>query len=161
MLTHMANQATVNEVKRVGKFGIVGVINTVLDFLIMNILRFGLGLGYPIPSNVISTTCAMIFSFLVNKKLVFEQNNGSIVRQAATFFIVTAIGLYIIQNGVIIFLKDYWTWPLDLANTIVALLGLSGIFEPEFVRTNGAKAVGTVFSMTWNYLTYKRFVFKR
>lgn len=154
-------QSAVTEVKRVSKFGVVGVINTLLDFAIYNILHFQLGLGAPIPANLVSTTVAMLFSFAANKRVVFNQKQGSVVRQAAIFFAVTAFGLYVLQNGVILLLKEVWTGPLELAVRIAQFFGLTAFLSPDFITENGAKAAGTVFSMTWNYLLYKRVVFNK
>lgn len=156
----MAVKTASTEVKRVGKFGIVGILNTVLDFAIFNVLHFQFGLGTPIPSNIISTTCAMLFSFTVNKRMVFEQRRGSVAKQAILFFAVTAFGLYVLQTGVILFLKEIWNWPLELAVQVVNLLRLNSILSYDFVTENGAKAAGTLVSMTWNYIMYKKFVFK-
>jgi putative flippase GtrA len=151
-------QAPAAEIKRVGRFGAVGIINTLLDFFIFNFcskfLQFGL-----IQSNVISTTIAMVFSFLANRKVVFKQERGSILKQAVIFFAVTAVGLYVIQNGIIYFLTSVWTAPLNLAVSIVRGLGIH-LFSDAFYINNGAKAVATLASLTWNYLMYKRVVFR-
>src|SRR3990167_8623458 len=138
------------ETKRVGKFGLIGILNTVIDFVVFNIfINFGV---YRIAANLISTTVAMTFSFVANKSWVFRAKQGSVLRQAVLFLLVTAFGLYVIQNLVIYFLAEVWLGPLDLANNIVQALGLRGIFSEQFVINNGAKAVATLFSLIWNYL---------
>ncbi len=146
------------EIRRVGKFGIVGIINTLLDFGIFNALtkfaHFGL-----IQANIISTTCAMLFSFFANKNLVFKQDGGSVAKQAVSFFVVTAFGLYVIQNGIIWLLTDVWVGPVHLVVQTVRSLGIH-VFSDGFYINNSAKAVATVASLTWNYIMYKRVVFK-
>ena|SRR5687767_12645203 len=146
------------ETKRVGKFGLVGILNTVIDFVLFNVF-INVGV-YRIMANVLSTTVAMTFSFIANKSWVFGARRGSVLRQAVLFLAVTAFGLYVIQNLVIYGLTEVWLTPLQLAYDLVDLLGLDAVFGEQFVINNGAKAVATVFSMTWNYLLYKKLVFK-
>jgi putative flippase GtrA len=156
----MAKSAiSVAEIKRVGKFGLVGALNTIIDFTLYNLLHFWLGFGL-IQANVVSTSTAMVFSFFTNKRLVFNRGEGSVPRQAVVFFVATAFGLYVLQNGVIIFLTEVWTTPIHLVVSVVHLLGLDKALSDTFVINNGVKAVATVVSMTWNYIIYKKVVFK-
>lgn len=147
------------EVTRVGKFGLVGIFNTAIDFVIYNILFGTVGLDVRL-SNIISTTTAMIFSFFANKEMVFKRKEGSLIRQAVTFYIVTAFGLYVLQTGTIHILTDVWTDPMKLAVSTVHAVGLGPVFSDTFIINNGAKACGTIFSLTWNYLAYKMIVFR-
>jgi len=154
-----ANPAARSEAKRVGKFGIVGVINTLIDFAVYNGLHFWFGFGLVV-ANIISTTLAMIFSFYANKNHVFEQpQTGSWAKQGLVFFLVTAFGLYVLQNGTIVLLTSVWTAPLDLVVRLVHVVGLYPTLSDRFVINNGAKAVATAVSLTWNYIMYKKVVF--
>lgn len=147
------------EVRRLGTFGFVGILNTGIDFLIYNLL-FGLvGLDVRI-ANIFSTTVAMIFSFFANKKVVFKRHEGYIVHQAIMFYLVTAFGLYILQTGTIHILKDIWLTPMQLLIGLVHSFRLQGLLDDTFVVNNGAKAIGTIFSLTWNYIAYKMIVFR-
>lgn len=154
-----ASSSASTEAVRVGKFGLIGIINTVIDFAILNVLVSVFGM-YIVAANVISTSTAMLFSFVANRTFVFDNKNKDVVRQAVLFFAVTAFGLWGIQSSIIIFLTDIWTWPLDFAYDVVELVGLDGTFSQEFVQTNATKAAATLASLTWNYIMYKRFVFK-
>ena len=123
------------------RFVIVGISNTVLDFTLMNLLSLaGLSL---IIANTISTGIAMIYSFLMNKKWTFHSAGQDYLRQVILFFVFTAIGIWVIQNGLII-----------LAQHCLPHFGLS-----DQVFNNLAKLGASVFSLTWNYLTYNHFVF--
>lgn len=149
--------------RRVGKFGAVGVINTAIDFFLFNLFSkfIFVGTSGVIPSNIVSTTMAMIFSFFANKKLVFKAthaDNRAYARQVVGFLVVTAIGLYVIQIGIIYFLVHVWPAPLELGVKIIRRLGIN-LFHDYFYINNGAKAVATVASMTWNYVIYKKVVF--
>ena len=154
-------QPTTGEIRRVGKFGAVGIINTVIDFSLFNLLSkfVFMGSGGVIPSNIVSTTTSMIFSFFANRGVVFKAERGSMLKQAVIFFAVTAVGLYIIQTGIIYILVHVWTTPLDLAVRIIRHLGIYWLND-QFYINNGAKAFATVASMTWNYLMYKKVVFR-
>ena len=144
--------------RQLGKFGAVGAANTFLDFFIFNFAsKF---LGFPLLlANTVSTTIAMVFSFVVNRKVVFKKGDGSAALQAVTFYAVTAFGLYVIQNGIIHILTTMWTAPLIAMTHTLRQLGLHA-FTDAFYINNGAKAVGTVASLAWNFVTYKKVVFR-
>lgn len=144
-----------HDIIRAGKFGIVGVLNTLIDFLLYNILSSLLKLTL-VQANIISTTVAMLFSFTANKKLVFK-SHGSVMKQSVLFLAVTAFGLYILQTGTIKFLTDIWFEPIALGLYLAHAIGLQG--HDQFLIKNGAKAAGTIVSLTWNYIMYKKVVF--
>jgi len=141
---------------RFGRFGLVGVINTLIDFGVYNLMSglFRLSL---VQSNIISTTIAMAFSFTANQRLVFKPEGGSVARQGALFIAVTAFGLYVLQTATIKLLTDVWPAPLVLGVSAVHVVGLHG--HDQFLIKNAAKAVATVVSLTWNYVMYKKVVF--
>lgn len=124
------------------RFIIVGAINTVIDFGIMNILKF---IGLPIiAANTISTGAAMVCSFFLNKKYTFKDAGNNYAREVILFFAFTMIGIWGIQNGAIYLITTY-----------LPHFGLS-----DQLFANVAKLLASVFSLTWNYLTYNRVVFK-
>jgi putative flippase GtrA len=144
-------------IKRLGKFGLVGVLNTLIDFLIFNLLsgEFAFSL---VAANLVSTTAAMSISFLANKHVVFEQRQGSLVKQAAIFYVVTAFGLYVLQTGTIAILTDIWLQPVHAITLAAHKFGFTG--HDAFLIKNSAKAAATVISLGWNYVMYKKVVFK-
>ena len=123
------------------RFVLVGISNTVLDFLVLNILLFCK--VNILLANTISTGIAMLYSFFMNKKWTFRNSGDNYVREVILFFIFTAIGIWVIQNGCIY-----------LLNLIVPDFGL-----PEVIYNNAIKLAASIPSLTWNYLTYNRFVF--
>ena len=145
--------------KQAGKFGLVGVINTAIDFLIYNLLHFGAGLAL-VPANIVSTTVAMTFSFVANKRLVFRHETATQARHIALFLIVTAFGLYVLQNGAIVLLTEIWTWPLRVLIEVCHAAGLGHFMTDTFIFNNGAKAAATAVSLTWNYILYRKVVFR-
>ncbi len=134
------------------RFAAIGVINTAIDFVLLNLLAHAVGLPR-IPSNVISASVAMLFSFYANRTVVFRGHNGDARRQAMMFLAVTLISVYIIQNMIIYLFSELWLWPLETAHDII------GILEQDIFITNGAKAAATVASLVWNFVFYKRLVF--
>lgn len=149
--------AATDEVARISRFGVVGIFNTLLDFAIFNALSSKM-IGFSkLKANTVSTTVAMVFSFFVNRSFVFYGHGNELV-QAALFFGVTAFGLYVLQNGVIYLLAERLKWPRRLAILLTRSRHIP--LESEFVLKNGAKLVGTIVSLTWNYLLYGRIVFR-
>lgn len=135
------------------KFAAVGVINTVIDFAILNLLAHSVGLPR-IPSNIVSASVAMVFSFFANRSVVFDSKEADHKRQMLMFVIVTVSSVYLLQNAVIYVLADLWTWPLHTAHDWLGLL------DREVFVTNSAKLVATGASLVWNFLFYDRLVFK-
>ncbi|GHU07639.1 sugar translocase [Alphaproteobacteria bacterium] len=126
---------------KVARFVLVGGTATVIDFGILNLLNF-LGLD-TLVANTLSTGLAMVFSFFMNKKYTFQSDAKNYAREVTLFIIFTLFGLWVIQNG------------------IIQLLLLIDVDLPDFVRLNGAKIIATLFSMTWNYVTYNKIVFRK
>lgn len=125
------------------RFVIVGAFNTILDFALMNIFKL---VGLPtIVANTMSTGIAMVVSFFLNKKWTFRHAGKNYAREVILFFVFTAIGIWIIQNGCI--------W---LIETYIPHFGLS-----DQMFANVAKLFASLPSLTWNYLTYDRFVFRK
>ena len=125
------------------RFGLVGGINTALDFGLLFVFK---ALGIPVElANIMSTGLAFIFSFFANKKYTFKTTDTNIVREMVLFVIVTLTGLWVLQTLVIT--STHGPLTTLVGNTDVALFG--------------AKLLATVVSLTWNYLFYSRLVFKK
>lgn len=138
------------------KFGAVGALNTIIDFVIYNVLSSAVGLGL-VQANIVSTTIAMAFSFTANRRVVFTDHSGSMRRHAVGFIAVTAFGMYVLQTGTIHLLTDVWLWPMHTLVAVAHTLGITG--HDSFLIKNGAKAVATVVSLSWNFVMYKKVVF--
>lgn len=149
-------QPATTEITRVGKFGAVGIVNTLIDFSLYNVLSGVVGISL-IRANIISTTIAMSFSFIVNRSLVFKGRRKSAPKQALLFLGITAFGMYAIQTGAIKFLTEIWLTPVM---TLVAIAhSINIVNHDQFIIKNGAKAAATVLSLMWNYIMYKKVVF--
>ncbi len=140
---------------RAAKFGVIGGLNTALDFVLYNVLSSFFRLTL-VQYNIICTPAARRFSCAANKKLVFK-SKGAVMRQGVLFFIITAFGLYVLQTGTIKLLTDIWLAPIALGLAAAHTIGIHG--HDQFLIKNGAKALGTVVSLSWNYVMYKKVVF--
>ena len=124
------------------RFGLVGVANTAIDFGILFGLVF-LGID-KLVANFFSTGIAFVFSFFVNRSFTFKSVGGNTKQQFAYFLVITLSGLWIIQPLII--------------NGVVALLTHRGL-SPGFILLTG-KLIATIATLIWNYILYKRHVFK-
>lgn len=131
------------------RFAAVGVFNTLFDFSIFNFLILALSLP-PVPANIVSTTTAMVVSYVLNKKVVFKHEGAHTARRVVLFFVVTIIGIWVVQNVIMV--------------SVLAVM--RGVFDPAdgsfmlWFLQNFAKGVGVIGSLIWNYLGYSRVVFK-
>ena len=122
------------------RFGLVGGVNTAIDFGILFLLN-GIGVNKYV-ANLASTSVAFIFSFFANRSFTFK-SSGSARKQIVPFLGVTLAGLWLLQPVVI--------WVVSqLLEAVEESLAL-------FI----AKLVATIASLTWNYVLYSRFVFKK
>lgn len=130
-------------------FGVVGVLNTLSDFVIFNILfaafKFPLLLA-----NICAVTLVMSVSLQLNRRFVFGATNKSYASHILKFVLVTIVGLYVIQN-VILFMT---------LGVLQSMSSLSGFFANDLVQTNVAKAVGVGGSAVWDFVLYKLWVFR-
>ena len=129
--------------RQVGRFGLVGAINTALDIGILFVLKsLGVPVGY---ANIISTSVAFCFSFFANKRYTFNGHEGNVVRQMTLFIVVTLFGLWVLQTIVIQLTLPLWG--TLFSNGQLALLA--------------AKLAATVVSLSWNYILYEKLVFAK
>lgn len=162
-------QDSKKEIAQVGRFGLVGILNTVVDFVVLNLLLrlvisrdtvyldlFNNPIRGVIIAGIISGTIAMINSYIFNQRFTFKAKNVSSNR-VVLFFVITAFGLYVIRPLVLKFFTEIWLWPADFAYLIGGWIGLP--FDLAFYLDNVALAAAIVIVMAYNYLMYKKFVF--
>lgn len=130
---------------QIAKFGFVGVLNTAIDFGVLNALialtSITAGI-WIIGLNAISFSVAVTNSYFWNKQWVFKAGKkGNFV----TFLIVSLIGLSI-NTGTVYVLTTY--------------LGPDSI-SSQTQWANLAKVIATCFSLIWNFVGYKLIVFKK
>lgn len=139
-----------------GKFFIVGIMNTLVDLIILNIemaiTGIAVGAGYSI-EKAISFLFAVTFSYFVNKHWTFQDKSKEDEgKKMSQFFIVSFIGMSI-NVTVATIVVTYLQIPI---NNIVHLSFLT----PTIWGTIGALS-GTAIGLFWNFVGYKFWVFKK
>ena len=127
-------------------FSIIGGVNTTLDFIILFVLTsFGIKIFI---ANIFSTGITFIISFLMNKKITFKSvssNKKELIREMLLFIIVTLFGLWVIQNIVI----------------SISIPIFENLLKNKRISLLLSKLIATIFSLIWNFILYKKVVFKK
>ncbi len=130
--------------KRFAKFIIAGSLNFLVDFSILNILSFATNINKGIFAAILSSASfliANINSYYLNKNWTFKENGGS--PRYKMFLAISIIGI--------------------LANVSVVYILTSFVNQDYFsdiIWLNISKMTATVFVALFNYLSYKKYVFK-
>lgn len=134
------------------KFAIVGIIGTIIDFGVMNLLV----IVFKVPkliAQAISFTLAVINNYFLNRIWTYPEARGkSVIRQFASFLVISVIGLGI---------RTPLFWGLSLGFTQLAqkLLVGSNQIKPEIVGNNIALAICIVVVLLWNYFANRKWTF--
>lgn len=130
--------------RQIIKFIIVGISNTLVDFLVLNSLIFATNIAAGPAFSIfkaISFGVAVTNSYFWNRRWTFQSNRKVFMQFAA----VSSIGL-LLNVGTASF----------VVNVVGAQFGLS-----EKIWANIGAAFGTLVVMTWNFTGYKFFVFRK
>lgn len=130
-------------VSEVAKFGAVGLVNTVLDYAVLNLL---LSIG-PLKAKVASTIVATTASYVMNRQWTYNnRDRAGVRREYVLFFALNLAGLAI-----------------QLAVLGVAKYGL-GFTEHggghDRLALNLFNALGIAVAMVFRFWAYRTFVFK-
>jgi len=136
-------------IEQLVRFVVVGVINTGIDFLILNIEMFLTGItsgSGMLIQNAVSFGLATINSYYLNKSWTFgDKDKKKEGIKFAQFLTVSIIGITI--NSLIVYL---------ITSFVPPMFGIS----PQ-LWANVAKLAATVISLMWNFMGYKFIVFKK
>ena len=143
---------------RIARFAVVGVCNALLSFGLLNLMFYTFHQG-KIVSSIVATTCALIFSFYMNRGFVFSDKNSKVRKQLPAFVIVTVTGSLLLLNLVyILSIKLLAGHEQVFISPIRALTGIS--FRRSFIDINVSTVIGAAAALFWNYNGYRLFVFK-
>lgn len=148
------------DLKRFIKFGLIGVLNTLVDFVVFYLLdKFVIKSGPtvvllgmtivvgPYISNAISYVVANIHSFIWNKFWTFQKKEP-LTRREVGRYVVTSCGFLIISSiGLSIFMS------------VFKLPAFAGVIPAGLIPL-AAKIPNTCVTMFYNYLMNKFWVFK-
>lgn len=131
-------------------FGLIGIVNTALDIGAYLTLRVA---SVPIVvANIASTSLALTLSYFLNRRFTF--NSAAKSRHTIVpFLLVTLTGLWLLQPLVI-----YIALSILDAPSVAQSLGHIGISSAS--RDLLSKLVATPASLVWNYVLYRRIVFR-
>lgn len=122
------------------KFGVVGAANTVIDFIVFNLL---IHIG-PLKANVVSTIVATTTSYLMNRHWTYRDRPRTALRREYTLFFVFNLIGFMIQEIVLGGVK----------------YGLGFTEHDGALVLNVAKAAGIGVAMVFRFWAYRTFVFK-
>lgn len=138
------------------KFIVVGVLNTLIHFLILNTLVFGFDID-KVLAGVFAALSAMIFSFVANRQYVFRSKSTRIKREIIVFFVGTIIGAFVFNYGT--YLLALHGLEAIRAATLLYVRILSSAFF-DILQVNLSLVAGSAVALVWNYNFYHRIVFK-
>ena len=124
-------------IHEIGKFGVVGIVSTVITFLIQNALYGHVG---PTTSVILANAIATCFAFLGNRYWAFKHRKTTNMGRETVLFVVFNVIGTLIQTAFVDF-NHYL-----LHNT-------------DRVSLNIATVVGIVFATLFRLVCYRRFVF--
>lgn len=131
------------------RFGIVGGLNTIIDFAVLNLLSYTTGIYQGngiIPLNMISFSAAVVNSYFLNKQWAFKDIAGGEGGKKFSLFLIISIVGAVINTLAVRF----------ISTNINPMFGLS-----QELWLNVAKVVATALSFLWNFVGYKVVVFKK
>lgn len=124
------------------KFGIVGLIGTVVDLGIYNFFAIGLSMSIYI-ARIISFSTGATNNYFINRAWTFKSQEKKVGRQYFQFFGVSIIGL-LINLGVMRLLE----------------LPIKNLVNGEILEKNIPAIAGIIVGFLWNYLANKFWTFK-
>jgi putative flippase GtrA len=132
---------------QVVKFGVVGLLNTLVDIGVLNLLiavsGVAAGIGFTVFKGI-SFIVAVVNSYIWNKSWTFKSTQKANTKEAFSFFVVSIIGFFINVISATI-----------VVNVVPILFGLN-----ELAWANVGALVGTLLGLAWNFAGYKFVVFK-
>ena len=124
-------------IEQILKFGVVGIIATVIDFGVLYVLSQPLGMD-PVISAGISFCVSLVFNYVASMRYVFtHREDMSRSREFVIFLVLSLIGLAINEA---------------IMAAGVAVLGNSAL------AVMGTKVLATVIVMVWNFVSRKKWL---
>lgn len=133
------------------KFGIVGIIGSVIDFGVFNLLTILANCSSTV-SNIVSFTLAVINNFILNRYWTYPDSKETpFMRQMVQFSIVSGLGLAI-------------RVPLFklMENLLIPLAArlIPNVLTPTIIGHNAALAFVIGVVMLWNFFANRFWTFK-
>ena len=134
------------------KFALVGVLNTLVDFLVFQLLNLTLGWTYL--AQVIGYSAGVLNSYFWNSRWTFRKEHQRSAREAAAFVVVNLVSLGV-SLGVL------WLCRNPFGNTDAWVAGWIPAWLGGFVKGDTiAKLIATPCAILVNFIGNKLFVFR-
>lgn len=118
-------------IQQIAKFGVVGVVATVIDFGLLTLLTELAGWD-PVVAAGVSFVVSLLFNYALSMRYVFRHREDiSRAREVALFFVLSVIGLGL--------------------NELIMALGVNG----AGLNYLWVKVAATAFVMVWNFVSRK------
>ncbi len=117
---HVRHVVAHPETRRFGKFAIVGILNTSIDFLVFFVLVHFAAVPY-LWANFFSYCVATINSYYLNRRWTFRSSVGNWQREFGQYFLVITIG-FLLNEGLLYILVDHAGLP-----TVLSKIGVIGV----------------------------------
>lgn len=126
------------KLKHIGRFSMVGMANTLVDFLMFTLFHGLVGLSY-ITSQVIGYSFGILNSFVLNRKWTFEDvnSNKKTFHELLQFIVVNLISLSI------------------------TIITMNFLIKGLNLNVYVSKIIATIISQITNFLAYKLWVFTK
>jgi putative flippase GtrA len=144
---------TIWDNNRALRFFCVGGLNTALDFMLLNILYEVVGLSI-LAANTTSVSIGITISYLLNHRVVFRYSQKPSLKSYGHFFLITGVGVLIVQNLVIYIVTHLFRVSPSATTEIMSINIKTTTFE-----LNISKALAVIIGAVWNYLLYKFLIF--
>lgn len=145
--------------RQVVVFCVVGVITTLVDFGVFNLLTGRRMKWRRIPANIVSVLIAMTWSFMANWFLVFQPDGNEWLARAGRFLVTTVFSAFVLQN-VILYLTTYvWKWPVNSVLAVARKIPIVARISEDVISRNFCKTMAVSAGLVWNFCFYKFFVY--
>ena len=127
-------------IEQLMKFGVVGVIASLIDFGILYVLTEYLGINYLV-SSTISFLASVIFNYILSVKWVFVTAKTNKTKELLLFTILSAVGLVINNLLMWVFVEKagvYYMLAKVIATVVVMLYNF--ISRKILIEDKGAKS---------------------
>ena len=124
-------------IEQFAKFGIVGIIATVIDYAVLMLLSQGFGMD-PVVAAGISFCVSLVFNYVASMRYVFSHKEGmSRQREFTIFLVLSAIGFAL--------------------NELIMDFGVR-TFGDSAIMVTIVKLCATSIVMVWNFLSRKKWL---
>ena len=137
--------------EQVVRFAVVGALNTLIDYVVFIglTIAFHLSLSSVWLAKYPSSAIAMLVSYVLNRRWVFQSRARRVGRESARFFATTIFGVLVVQNLLTQFFSSGFPFFGKAAWRALDAIGIAP--SEDFVIKTVAFCLAA--SLTWNFVT--------